>query len=55
MKTLLIAAAASVTSFFVAAPVVADVPSDRLDLVGLALHGPKNAVDKVVKGARLHP
>ncbi|CCH71358.1 MAG: DUF2000 domain-containing protein [Actinobacteria bacterium] len=35
--------------------VVADVPSDRLDLVGLALHGPKNAVDKVVKGARLHP
>ncbi|HPF76508.1 MULTISPECIES: DUF2000 family protein, partial [Phycicoccus] len=29
--------------------------SDRLDLVGLALHGPKNAVDKVVKGARLHP
>ena len=35
--------------------VVADVPSDRLDLVGLALHNPKNAVDKVVKGARLHP
>jgi hypothetical protein len=26
-----------------------------LDLVGLALHGPKNAVDKVVKGARMHP
>lgn len=30
------------------------VPRDALDLVGLALHGPKNAVDKVVKGARLH-
>ncbi|WP_299957979.1 DUF2000 domain-containing protein [uncultured Modestobacter sp.] len=26
-----------------------------LDLVGLALHGPKNAVDKVLKGARMHP
>lgn len=26
-----------------------------LDLVGMAVHGPKNAVDKVVKGARLHP
>ena len=26
-----------------------------LDLVGIAVHGPKNAVDKVVKGARLHP
>ncbi len=25
-----------------------------LDLVGLAVHGPKNAVDKVVKGARMH-
>jgi hypothetical protein len=25
-----------------------------LDLVGIGLHGPKNAVDKVVKGARLH-
>ena len=25
-----------------------------LDLVGIALHGPKNAVDKVVKGARMH-
>jgi hypothetical protein len=34
--------------------VVAAVPTDRLDLVGLALHGPKNAVDKVVKGAHLH-
>lgn len=26
-----------------------------LDLAGLAVHGPKNAVDKIVKGARLHP
>jgi hypothetical protein len=30
------------------------VPRDSLDLVGLALHGPKNAVDKVVRGAQLH-
>jgi hypothetical protein len=26
-----------------------------LDLVGMAVYGPKNAVDKVLKGARLHP
>ena len=26
-----------------------------LDLVGIAVHGPKNAVDKMVKGARMHP
>jgi hypothetical protein len=31
------------------------VGRDRLDLVGLAVYGPRNAVDKVVKGARLHP
>ena len=31
------------------------VPADALDLVGLGLFGPRNAVDKVVKGARLHP
>jgi hypothetical protein len=31
------------------------VPRDRLDLVGFALHGPKNAVDKVLKGAVMHP
>jgi hypothetical protein len=30
------------------------VPRDALDLVGLAVHGPRNAVDKVVKGARMH-
>ena len=34
---------------------VAAVPGTALDLVGLALHGPKNAVDRVVKGARMHP
>ncbi|TXS57618.1 DUF2000 domain-containing protein [Streptomyces sp. t39] len=31
------------------------VGGDRLDLVGLAVHGPRNAVDKVLKGARMHP
>ena len=31
------------------------VAGAELDLVGLAVHGPKNAVDKVVKGARMHP
>lgn len=35
--------------------VVAAVPGSELDLVGLAMHGPKNAVDKIIKGARLHP
>lgn len=30
------------------------VPRDELDLVGLAVHGPRNAVDKIVKGARMH-
>jgi hypothetical protein len=34
---------------------VARVPGADLDLVGLAVHGPRNAVDKVVKGCRLHP
>ncbi|WSV37316.1 DUF2000 domain-containing protein [Streptomyces sp. NBC_01077] len=31
------------------------VASDRLDLAGLAVYGPRNAVDKVLKGARMHP
>jgi hypothetical protein len=31
------------------------VTTAQLDLVGMALHGPRNAVDKVVKGARMHP
>jgi len=26
-----------------------------LDLAGIAVHGPRNAVDKIVKGARMHP
>ncbi|MGY1807867.1 DUF2000 family protein [Blastococcus sp. SYSU D00669] len=34
---------------------VAAVTGPALDLVGIALHGPRNAVDKVVKGARMHP
>jgi hypothetical protein len=33
---------------------VAAVPRDRLDLVGLAVYGPRNAVDRTVKGAALH-
>lgn len=31
------------------------VRRDSLDLVGLAVHGPRNAVDRVTKGARMHP
>ena len=31
------------------------VPGADLDLVGLAVHGPRNAVDKVMKGAVMHP
>jgi hypothetical protein len=31
------------------------VPTDQLDLVGIALHSARNAVDKVFKGAHLHP
>jgi hypothetical protein len=34
--------------------VVRVVSSGDLDLVGIGLHGPKNVVDKIVKGARLH-
>ncbi|MDO3703140.1 DUF2000 domain-containing protein [Micromonospora sp. C28SCA-DRY-2] len=30
------------------------VSGEKLDLVGLALHGPRTVVDKVVKGASLH-
>ncbi len=33
---------------------VAAVARDDLDLVGLGIHGPRNAVDKVLKGATLH-
>jgi hypothetical protein len=35
--------------------VVRAVARDDLDLVGIALHGPRNGVDRSVKGARLHP
>ncbi len=31
------------------------VRRDDLDLVGIAVHGPKNGVDKTFKGAKLHP
>ncbi|MFZ3559157.1 MULTISPECIES: DUF2000 family protein [unclassified Streptomyces] len=31
------------------------VSTTELDLVGLAVHGPRNAVDKILKGARMHP
>lgn len=34
---------------------VRSVPTGELDLVGLAVYGPRNAVDKVLKGARMHP
>ncbi|GAA4885289.1 DUF2000 domain-containing protein [Actinomycetospora straminea] len=33
---------------------VAKVARADLDLVGIAVHGPRNAVDKIVKGARMH-
>jgi hypothetical protein len=35
--------------------VVRPVPAGDLRFAGLALHGPRNAVDKVFKGATLHP
>ena len=31
------------------------VPTADLDLVGIALRGPRNVVDRMVKGARMHP
>ena len=31
------------------------VTAEEMPLVGLAVHGPKNAVDMVLKGLRLHP
>jgi len=30
------------------------VTTEQLDLVGLAVYGPRNAVDKVFKGAHMH-
>jgi hypothetical protein len=35
--------------------VVRAVPAAELNLAGLAVHGPRNAVDKIFKGASLHP
>lgn len=35
--------------------VVAGVLGEELDLVGVAVHGGKNGVDKALKGLRLHP
>ena len=34
---------------------VRSVGRDDLDLVGIAVHGPRNGVDKAFKGAALHP
>ncbi|HEY1702993.1 MAG TPA: DUF2000 domain-containing protein [Trebonia sp.] len=31
------------------------VSREKLDLVGIAVYGPRNAIDKIVKGARMHP
>jgi hypothetical protein len=31
------------------------LPREKLDLVGISVYGPKNAVDKVLKGAHMHP
>jgi hypothetical protein len=31
------------------------VPTGALDLVGIGIYGPRNAVDKITKGARMHP
>jgi hypothetical protein len=31
------------------------VATADLDVVGLAVYGPRNGVDKVIKGARMHP
>jgi len=33
---------------------VGAVHRDDLDLVGLGLHGPRNAIDKITRGLRLH-
>jgi hypothetical protein len=35
--------------------VVRDVPAGELRLAGVAVYGPRNAVDKVCKGLSLHP
>jgi hypothetical protein len=35
--------------------VVRDVPAADLRLAGIAVYGPRNAVDKVCRGLTLHP
>ncbi|UYM04567.1 DUF2000 domain-containing protein [Solicola gregarius] len=35
--------------------VVRAVDAEKLDLVGIAVHGPRNAVDKIAKGCHMHP
>jgi len=34
---------------------VAKINNAALDLVGIAVHGPRNQVDRTVKGAHMHP
>ncbi|MEV0271278.1 DUF2000 domain-containing protein [Hamadaea sp. NPDC050747] len=34
---------------------VAAVPREELRLVGIGMHGPRSVVDKILKGAALHP
>ena len=34
---------------------VLGVPRDQLSLVGIGVYGPRGAVDKAVRNARLHP
>jgi hypothetical protein len=31
------------------------VDREKLDLVGMAVYGPRNAIDKIIKGAHMHP
>jgi hypothetical protein len=33
---------------------VAAVPANELDIVGVGLRGPRNVIDRIVKGARMH-
>ena len=35
--------------------VVRAVEAGKLDVVGIAVHGPRNAVDKIAKGCHMHP
>jgi hypothetical protein len=34
---------------------VSAIPAEKLDLVGLAVYGPRNVVDRITKGAVMHP